>query len=154
MEELNINNLIQKGILPQIYAHKEEDDSIVVEWIFPDFRIGLNIEKDKKESGWHVVSKQITASGPLFYERTEIYINTDGMRKLAKSVKEGQGTRVGSIAKMLIDCCDRIDRLTTELKAKDEEIARLKELLSAVEHVYPGRFNIEQALKAEDKDNG
>ena len=81
-------------------------------------------------------------------------LNTDGMRKLAKSVKEGQGTRVGSIAKMLIDCCDRIDRLTTELKAKDEEIARLKELLSAVEHVYPGRFNIEQALKAEDKDNG
>ena len=71
MEELNINNLIQKGILPKIYAHKEEDDSIVVEWIFPDFRFGLNIEKDKKESGWHVVSKQITASGPLFYERKE-----------------------------------------------------------------------------------
>ena len=44
-------------------------------------------------------------------------LNTDGMRKLAKSVKEGQGTRVGSIAKMLIDCCDRIDRLEDENKS-------------------------------------
>ena len=55
-------------------------------------------------------------------EPTEIYINTDGMRKLAKSVKEGQGTRVGSIAKMLIDCCERIDRLTAELKDTKEKI--------------------------------
>ena len=67
MEELTIDDLISAGILPKIHAHKEEDDSIVVEWIFPDgARIGLNIEKDKKESGWHVVSKHITASGPLY----------------------------------------------------------------------------------------
>ena len=65
MEELKISDLIRVGVLPQIYAHKEEDESIIVEWIFSGFRFGLNIEKDKKESGWHVVSKQITASGPL-----------------------------------------------------------------------------------------
>ena len=66
---LNIQLLIGAGILPEIHAHKEEEDgSIIVEWIFPGFRFGLNIEKDKKESGWHVVSKQITASGPLYEE--------------------------------------------------------------------------------------
>ena len=65
MAELTIHNLIFDGIVPKIHARKEEDGSIVVEWVFPGVRIGLNIEKDKKESGWHVISKQITASGPL-----------------------------------------------------------------------------------------
>jgi len=66
MEEVMINDLISDGILPAIHAHREDDDSIIIEWIFPDIRFGLNIEKDKKESGWHVVSKQIAASGPLY----------------------------------------------------------------------------------------
>ena len=64
MEELN--DLILAGILPKIHTYKE-DDSWIVEWIFPSgVRIGLNIEVDKKDSGWHVISKQITASGPLY----------------------------------------------------------------------------------------
>ena len=46
--------------------------------------------------------------------KEKLYINTDGMRKDARSVKEGQGTRVGSMAKMLIDCCDKIDELEAE----------------------------------------
>ena len=62
---MTINDLIALDIVPPIHVHEEEDDSICVEWIFPTVRIGLNIEKDKKESGWHVVSRQITASGPL-----------------------------------------------------------------------------------------
>ena len=67
MIKLNINDLIADSILPEIHAHKEEDDSITVEWIFPSgIRFGLNIEKDKNESGWHIVSKQITASGSLY----------------------------------------------------------------------------------------
>ena len=63
---LNIQLFKEAGILPEIHAHEEDDESVMVEWIFPGFRVGLNIEKDKKESGWHVVSKQITASEPLY----------------------------------------------------------------------------------------
>ena len=67
MEELLIADLIAEGTLPKIYAHEDEDGSIVVEWIFPKgIRFGLNIEDDKKQSGWHIVSKQITASGSLY----------------------------------------------------------------------------------------
>ena len=44
-------------------------------------------------------------------EPTVLYIDTDGMRRDARSVKDGQGTRVGSLALMLIDCCDYIDQL-------------------------------------------
>ena len=66
-KKLTINDLMSDGILPQIHAFKDEDDAIIVEWIFSNgIRFGLNIEKDKKESGWHVVSEQITASGPLY----------------------------------------------------------------------------------------
>jgi len=66
LKEIPIEKLVADGIVGPIHAYEEEDGSIVVEWIFPDMRIGLNIEKDKNESGWHVVSKQITASGPLY----------------------------------------------------------------------------------------
>ena len=47
-------------------------------------------------------------------ELGELYINTEGMRRSARSIKDGQGTPAGSMAKMLIDCCDKIDRLTAE----------------------------------------
>jgi len=43
-----------------------------------------------------------------------LFINTGDMRRDALSIKEGQGTKIGSIAKMLIDCCDYIDQLRTE----------------------------------------
>jgi len=67
MVDYTVDDLIAMGILPKIHVHEDEDDSFMVEWIFPDgIRIGLNIEQDKKESGWHVVSKEITASGPLY----------------------------------------------------------------------------------------
>ena len=66
MEELKLSDLIASGVLPKIHAYKEEDDSIMVEWIFPGFSFSLDIEKDKKESDWHVVSKHIAASGPLY----------------------------------------------------------------------------------------
>jgi len=65
--------LMASGILPEINVHREyahsgsvsEDGSWIVEWILPGVRIVLNIEDDRKQSGWHVISKQITASGPL-----------------------------------------------------------------------------------------
>lgn len=54
-------------------------------------------------------------------EPGELYVNTSNMLKAALSIKDGQGTRAGSMAKMLIDCCKEIDRLTAELKAKEKE---------------------------------
>ena len=99
-------------------------------------------------------------------EPTEIYINTDGMRKLAKSVKEGQGTRVGSMAKMLIDCCDKNDRLEAENKELKRSIQgalsikALWEPAESMENVDEGKAilkmaeHFERALKVEDKDNG
>lgn len=67
MDKITLNELIKSGVLPKIHTSKDEEGSILVEWIFLNgARIGLNIEKNKKESGWHVISKQITASGPLY----------------------------------------------------------------------------------------
>ena len=49
-------------------------------------------------------------------EPGELHINTDSMSKTVLSVKDGQGTRVGSMAKMIRDCCCEIDRLKAENK--------------------------------------
>jgi hypothetical protein len=65
MEKLKLDDLIKSGVLPPIRACKEEDGSIRVEWIFSEVRFGWCIEKHEEESGWYVVSEQITASGPL-----------------------------------------------------------------------------------------
>ncbi len=43
-----------------------------------------------------------------------LHINTDGMRRDARSIKYGQGTQLGGTAKMLIDCCDYADQLEAE----------------------------------------
>jgi len=55
--------------IPSLHAHVEEDGSVLLEWVFPDFRIGFNIESDPDYSGWHLVSNKklgdITASGQL-----------------------------------------------------------------------------------------
>ena len=64
---LNIQLLIEAGILPEPHAYKDEvDGSITVEWVFSGVRFGLNIEENKEQSGWHIISKQVTASGPLY----------------------------------------------------------------------------------------
>lgn len=60
---MTINDLIAAGKVPPIHVSEGEDGSYCIEWIFPNTRIGLSI--DENESGWFVVSKQITASGPL-----------------------------------------------------------------------------------------
>ena len=79
-----------------------------------------------------------------------VNINTDSMRKAAKSVKYGQGTREGSLTLMLIDCCDHIDRLTAELKAKDEIIqVVLRNVKAGAVTTQWVESYIEQALKGE-----
>ena len=59
--------------IPPLHAYQSEDGSVLVEWIFPDFRIGFNIESNQEDSGWHLVSNkrlgEVTASGQLTSER-------------------------------------------------------------------------------------
>jgi hypothetical protein len=43
------------------YAHLAgtiENGSVLLEWVFPDFRIGFNIEPTSEESGWYMVSNK------------------------------------------------------------------------------------------------
>lgn len=57
------------GNLTPLRAWSVEDGSILVEWIFTDFRIGFSIEPDPDDSSWYLVSNQslgdIGASGYL-----------------------------------------------------------------------------------------
>jgi hypothetical protein len=56
-------------ILPPIRAVLAEDGSLLLEWIFNNFRIGFSIEQEIRDSGWYFVSKEtyggINASGLL-----------------------------------------------------------------------------------------
>ena len=53
--------------LPQLRAFNVEDGSVLIEWIFANFRIGFTVETDPEESGWYLVSNknlwEISASG-------------------------------------------------------------------------------------------
>ena len=53
--------------LPKIRAFNVDDGSILLEWIFEDFRIGFSIEPIDAESSWYLVTSQkygeISASG-------------------------------------------------------------------------------------------
>jgi len=55
------------GYLPQLKAFQVDDGSILIEWIFDDFRIGFSIEPNLKDSSWYLVSNanlgEISASG-------------------------------------------------------------------------------------------
>lgn len=42
--------------IPILYTHPIEDEAVLIEWIFRDFRIGFNVEPDPKDTGWHIVS--------------------------------------------------------------------------------------------------
>ncbi len=44
--------------LPPLQAAIVEDGSILIEWIFPDFRMGFNIEQDTKNNSWFLVSSK------------------------------------------------------------------------------------------------
>ena len=55
--------------IPPLHAHVDEDGSVLLEWILPDFRIGFNIEPNPDDSGYHMVSNknlgERTESGQL-----------------------------------------------------------------------------------------
>ncbi len=53
LEEMNLS-------LPPLYfSLNEEDNSILIEWIFYNFRIGISVEKDTTKSFWYLVSREV-----------------------------------------------------------------------------------------------
>lgn len=55
--------------LPPVVAYQGDDGALLLEWIYPDFRIGFSLEVDEKDWGWYLASKPtaggIVASGFL-----------------------------------------------------------------------------------------
>ena len=55
------------GHLPDLRAFDVQDGSMLIEWIFDDFRVGFSIEPASDESSWYLVSNsklgEISASG-------------------------------------------------------------------------------------------
>ncbi len=53
--------------LPPIRAFENDDGSILIEWVFKNYRIGFGIEVNPSDSGWYLVAKrelgEISASG-------------------------------------------------------------------------------------------
>jgi hypothetical protein len=58
-----------------------DDGSLLLEWNNPDFRLGFNIEDDKHESGWYLV----TSSRLQNIRATDRLINTD-LEKMVKTL--------------------------------------------------------------------
>jgi len=71
-------------LIPPLQPHVEEDGSVLLQWVFPDFRIGFNIEPNPTDSGWHLVANKrlgdITASGQLTNMREITIILIDFIR--------------------------------------------------------------------------
>jgi len=53
--KLNINSI---GGLPPLKLNILDDGSVLIEWIFKDFRIGFSFEIKESESGWSITSSQ------------------------------------------------------------------------------------------------
>lgn len=62
---MTINDLVDQGKIKAVSITTDEDGAVILELIFSTTRIGFNFELDEKESGWHVVSRNIAASGRL-----------------------------------------------------------------------------------------
>lgn len=61
-------------ILPQVRTVAPDDGSILIEWIFDNFRINFNIEEDYRQSSWHLISNNmgdVSASGYIQLEDIE-----------------------------------------------------------------------------------
>jgi hypothetical protein len=63
---------------PPLLANIDEDGSLMLEWIFPDFRVGFNIEPVAADSGWHLVANKkmnhLTRSGALTDNLIILYV--------------------------------------------------------------------------------
>jgi hypothetical protein len=63
------------GSLPPFKAIEGEDESMLIEWIFTNYRVGFTVEVNPEESGWYLISNQalgeIGASGHLLNSNIE-----------------------------------------------------------------------------------
>jgi hypothetical protein len=54
---------------PALIPNIEENGAVSIDWIFSDFRIGVNLEVNPADSGWHLLTNEklgdVTASGQL-----------------------------------------------------------------------------------------
>jgi len=56
---LNNRNMIDDSVyLPPLKFKWIDGESILIEWVFKDFRIGFTIESNINESGWYLVSNE------------------------------------------------------------------------------------------------
>lgn len=66
-QEIFVESSVDLTHLPPLHSTIVNDGSILIEWIFKDFRIGFSIEPNPDESGWYLVSNKnqggISASG-------------------------------------------------------------------------------------------
>ena len=69
---------IDLGRLPQLHAFAVQDGSILIEWIFDDFRVGFSIEPIPSESSWYLVSNaklgDISVAGDISQHTSETQI--------------------------------------------------------------------------------
>jgi hypothetical protein len=52
-----VNKIEEIGRLPSLDLDVLQDGSVLIEWIFNDFRLGISLEEDLNESSWYLVSK-------------------------------------------------------------------------------------------------
>ncbi len=66
--------------LPEITLNINEDNSVLIEWIFKDFRVGFSFESDIKHSFWYIVSNDkfdsFNSSGKLSLTNLDELITT------------------------------------------------------------------------------
>lgn len=68
-----VRSLQQAGVdlvhVPSLQAGTWGDDSLLIEWVFPDFRVGFGIEPNVNDSSWYLVSndrlEEVSASGHI-----------------------------------------------------------------------------------------
>ena len=64
-----INGNRDIGYLPPLKMNIDDDGSVLLEWIFKDFRIGISFEVQESDSSWYFVSnknmQEVSKSGVL-----------------------------------------------------------------------------------------
>ena len=64
--------------LPQLHAFAVQDGSLLIEWIFDDFRVGFSIEPIPSDSSWYLVSNEklgdISVAGHISQHESETQI--------------------------------------------------------------------------------
>ena len=77
---LNRISIEQAGYLPPLKLKFNDDGSVLIEWIFRDYRVGFSIEPILDESSWYLVSnknlEELSSSGDLKAKEFESIISS------------------------------------------------------------------------------